>query len=78
MASFFNAISQSTAPTVSVLPQPVSIQTGKGNFLLKKTSAIEVSATDADSRRVAGYLAKKLSAVTGYAIPVKTTPTQSK
>ncbi|MCW3105749.1 MAG: beta-N-acetylhexosaminidase [Segetibacter sp.] len=74
MATFFNAISQNTAPAVSVLPQPVSVQTGKGNFLLRKTTAIEVSATDADAKRVAGYLAKKISAVTGYAIPVKTTP----
>jgi hexosaminidase len=74
MATFFNAFSQNTAPLVSVLPQPASLQTGKGNFLLKKTTAIEVSSQDADAGRVAGYLSKKLSVATGYAIPVKVSP----
>jgi hexosaminidase len=72
MASFFNGISQNAVPRVSVLPQPVSVQTGNGNFFLKKTTAIEVSAADADAKRVAGYLAKKLSTATGYLISVKT------
>jgi hexosaminidase len=72
MASFFNGISQNSVPRVSVLPQPVSVQTGNGNFFLKKTTAIEVSAADADAKRVAGYLAKKLSTATGYLISVKT------
>jgi hexosaminidase len=72
MASFLCGIGQNTTPVVSVLPQPVSVQTTKGSFLLKKTSAIEVSATDDDAKRVAGYLAKKLGTATGYEIPVKT------
>jgi hexosaminidase len=74
VVAFFNAISQNTAPAISVLPEPASVQAGKGNFLLKKTAAIEVSSSDADAKRVANLLSKKLSAVTGYAIPVKTTP----
>ena len=65
------AASQPSLP-VSVLPQPVSIQAGKGSFLLRKTSAIEIISADADTKRVAGFLSKKLSAATGYAIPVKT------
>ncbi len=73
MVDFIGAKSQSTAPVVSILPQPVSVQTTKGKFLLKKTASIEVSTTDGDAKRVAGYLAKKLSVATGYAIPVKTT-----
>ncbi len=72
MIIFFNAIGQNTLPAVSVLPQPVSLQTGEGSFLLRKTTAIEVSSTDTDAKRVAGFLSKRLSAVTGYAIPVKT------
>jgi hexosaminidase len=74
VAAFFNAISQNTAPAISVLPEPASVQAGKGNFLLKKTAAIEVSSSDPDAKRVANLLSKKLSAVTGYAIPVKTAP----
>jgi hexosaminidase len=71
MASFLNATSQTT-PVVSVLPQPVTVQKGNGSFLLKKTTAIEVTGTNADARRVAGYLAKKISTATGYSIAVKT------
>ena len=55
---------------VSIVPIPVSMQMGNGNFILNASSVIEVSATDADSKRVAGFLNKKLSGATGYAVPV--------
>ncbi len=67
---FINSFSQGVA-SVSIVPQPVSMQMGKGNFVLKPTSVIELSATDTDAKRVAGFLSKKISTATGYAIPVK-------
>ena len=57
--------------SVSIVPVPVSMQMGNGNFILNASSVIEVSATDADSKRVAGFLNKKLSGATGYAVPVR-------
>ena len=77
LAAFLNSISQTTAPLISVLPQPASIQKGTGNFVLKSSTAIEVSSTDADARRVAGYLSQKISVVTGYAMPVRTVAANS-
>ncbi len=67
---FINSFSQSNT-SVSIVPQPVSMQMGKGNFVLKPTSVIELSATDTDAKRVAGFLSKRISTATGYAIPVK-------
>ncbi|MFL5787656.1 MAG: family 20 glycosylhydrolase, partial [Flavisolibacter sp.] len=59
--------------SVSLIPIPVSLQEGKGSFVLKNTTSIELSVNDPDARRVAGYLSKKLSMATGFSIPVKTT-----
>jgi hexosaminidase len=67
---FINSFSQSNH-SVYIVPQPVSMQMGKGNFILKPASVIELSATDADAKRVANFLSKKLSAATGYAVPVQ-------
>ncbi|HSU49909.1 MAG TPA: glycoside hydrolase family 20 zincin-like fold domain-containing protein, partial [Segetibacter sp.] len=78
MASFFHGMTQNTSPVISVLPQPVSVQTAKGNFLLKNTAAIEIAANDADAKRVAGYLAKKIATATGYQMPVRTSAASSK
>ncbi|MGI8583693.1 MAG: beta-N-acetylhexosaminidase [Chitinophagaceae bacterium] len=70
ISPFINSFSQSNT-SVSIVPQPVSMQIGKGNFILKPTSVIELSATDTDAKRVAGFLSKKISTATGYAIPVE-------
>lgn len=74
LLSCLTGYSQNSTHTVSVLPQPVSVKAGTGNFLLRKTTAIEVSTAQPDAQRVAGLLSKKLSAVTGYPVPVKTSP----
>jgi hexosaminidase len=68
----FNSFSQNNS-AVSIIPQPASVQPGKGNFTVRKTTSIEISSADTNAKRVAGFLSKKLSAATGYAIPVKTT-----
>ena len=74
MMASLAGFSQNATPVISILPQPASIVAGTGSFLLKNSAAIEVASTDADAKRVAGYLSKKLTAATGYALPVKTAP----
>ena len=62
---------QSNEGTIPVIPIPASIQSGKGNFVLTKTAVIVLKTNDADAKRVAGFLSKKLSAATGFAMQVK-------
>src|SRR4029079_12546614 len=64
---------QKAGHTLSVIPIPVSVQSGKGNFALAKTSSIELKTNDADAKQVAGFLSKKLSAPTGFAMPIRLT-----
>ncbi len=64
---------QTNEATIPVIPIPVSVQGGKGNFVLTKSAVIELKTNDADAKRVAGFLSKKLSAATGFAMQVKST-----
>ena len=56
---------------VSLIPIPASMQQGEGNFTLKSSAVIEITSADADVKRVAEMLRKKLSVATGYTIAVK-------
>jgi hexosaminidase len=69
---FSAANSQNNSNKISLIPIPVSMQAGQGSFSLKKTASIEVASEDLDAKRVADFLSKKLSAATGYVLPVKT------
>ena len=71
IAFALHANSQQAQRSVSIVPQPVSMEMGKGNFTLSSASVIEISTTDADAKRVAGFLNKKISDVTGYAVPIR-------
>jgi hexosaminidase len=68
---FIHVFSQGNESIVSIIPIPENIQPGEGNFILNKTAVIELTTNDADSRRVADFLSKKLSIATGFAMPVK-------
>ena len=57
--------------TISIIPQPVSLQNGVSSFTLKSNTAIQLNTTNEDAKRVAGFLSKKLSTATGFGIPVK-------
>jgi len=74
---FVHVYSQDNKNTVSLIPIPASMQMGKGNFKLTKTSLIELTTNDIDAKRVAGFLSKKLSVATGYNIPLKVVNTVS-
>jgi hexosaminidase len=62
---------QTNESTIPVIPIPVSVQSGKGNFVLTRSAAIILKTSDADAKRVAGFLSKKLSAATGFAMLLK-------
>src|SRR5205085_1089844 len=66
-----DAFSQKNESFVSLIPVPVSTQTTTGSFTVKKSASIELSAGTADAKRVADFLAEKLSPAVGYAIPVR-------
>ena len=68
---FLPAFTQDNQTLISIIPQPVSITTSAGNFILTNTSQIEISSTNTDAKRIADSLSKKLSFATGYDIPVK-------
>ena len=68
----FFVFSQNNTSAISLIPIPVSMQTGKGNFVLTNNSTIELKTSDVHVKRVAGFLSKKLFAATGFTMPIKT------
>lgn len=56
---------------ISIIPVPVSLQTGKGSFQIKSTTSVEISSVATDVKRVAHFLSDKLKQATGYTLPVK-------
>jgi hexosaminidase len=55
---------------VNLIPQPVEVKTGQGFFRLNPNSGISHPANNTDAKRVAEQLARQLSVVTGYKIPL--------
>ena len=53
-----------------LIPEPVSVTQGTGNFILNNKTSIHVTSPDPSAKRVANFLSKKLSGVTGYDVPV--------
>jgi hexosaminidase len=74
---FIHVFSQGNESIISIIPLPENVQSGVGNFILNKSTVIELTANDKDSRRVADFLSKKLSIPTGFAMPVKLVPAAS-
>lgn len=66
---FFYSSAQNNS--IAIIPEPVSLQAGKGTFLLKNTSSIEINSTSEEAKRIADFLSKKLSVATGFTLPVK-------
>ena len=68
----FHSFCQNDQGRISLIPVPVSMQTGKENFVLAKNTTITVKTNDGDAKRVADFMSKKLSVATGFSLPVKT------
>jgi len=62
-------MSQISPAQVHIIPQPVEVRTGEGFFRLSPSTAIGHS-PDPEVKKVAEDLARRLSAVTGFPVPV--------
>lgn len=71
-----NGYSQKTP--VSIIPQPVRLETTAGKFRLGQNTAIQINSAHKELKRVAVYLSAKLSGPTGYLMPVKIVKSFSK
>ncbi|HET6994540.1 MAG TPA: beta-N-acetylhexosaminidase, partial [Chitinophagaceae bacterium] len=61
---------QSGANKISIIPQPVSISTGTGSFMLPGDLAI-ITGNNPDVKRTAAFLSKTISTLTGINVAVK-------
>ena len=53
-----------------LVPEPVSVTSGTGNFILNDKTGIQLLTDDASAKRVGEFFLKKLSLVTGRTMPV--------
>ena len=66
---FLFVIAGSYAQTVSIVPQPVSLEQHKGSFVITKNTALVV--TDAGDEPSASFFNSYLKQVYGFQLPVK-------
>ena len=59
------------AQTISIIPEPLSIQTQAGTFQLKPGDNIQVSSLDSGILNVANYFENKIATATGIHLPIK-------
>ncbi len=67
----FVAFSQKNNVEDLLLPQPASIKSGTGNFVLNNKTNIYVLSSDVSAKRVGEFLSKTLTRVLGYSFSVK-------
>ncbi|MBS1681034.1 MAG: family 20 glycosylhydrolase [Bacteroidetes bacterium] len=60
-------VASSWAQELSIIPQPVLVQSQPGSFILKNNFTVGVSSNDEVTARVVNYITKKLSVSTGFA-----------
>lgn len=69
--TLFTAIAQDQQQSISIIPQPVSIKKGVGNFTLTKGTQIEILSVNPEVKRIADSLSKKIFTSTGFKVAVK-------
>ncbi|RNI38801.1 beta-N-acetylhexosaminidase [Hanamia caeni] len=70
---FFISVSvfaQTKSVSEMLVPMPVSVSSGTGNFQLTSKATIHVMSPDKDAKRVGEFISTKLKRATGFAIPV--------
>ncbi len=65
----FNSFSQVKMITQHLVPLPVSVKEGTGNFIVNNKTTIHLISSDASVARVGNFLSEKLK-ITGFTIPV--------
>ncbi len=68
---FFVSVSQNVNVQTLLLPAPVSIIQGNGNFNIDARTSVRVISPNAEVLRIGNMLSQKLSKVTGYAFSKK-------
>ena len=63
----FSAFSQSVSPGIAIIPQPVSIVKGAGQFTLPKSVVIQ-AANSPELKQTVAFLRERLSESTGYRV----------
>jgi hexosaminidase len=58
------------AGPVAVIPAPVSLVTGQGNYVIKASTPVSVPGGNAEAERVAGYFTDRLARASGMTLPV--------
>ena len=66
----FSVYSQKNNVADLLIPEPVSVVSGEGHFVLNNKTNIQVLSADASARRVAQFLSKKIEKATGYSAAV--------
>jgi len=66
----FSSFSQKNKVADLLIPEPVSVTSGTGYFMINSKTNINVLTRDTSAKRVAEFLSKKLSRVSGYPVPV--------
>ena len=73
LSAFFTSNGQADTHPISVIPQPVSIEKGAGDFIVTNATAIEISSANTDVKRIAASLSKKIMLAAGLGIMVNFT-----
>ena len=66
----FCSFSQKNDVADMLIPTPVSVVSGTGNFVVNSKTAIHVSSPDSSVRRVARFLSNKIATASGLTLPV--------
>ena len=66
----FCSFSQKNDVADMLIPTPVSVVSGTGNFVVNSKTAIHVSSPDSSVRRVARFLSNKIATASGITLPV--------
>lgn len=69
IASLFASVAFAQAPRIAIIPEPVSLTTKPGQFILPKSISIEAPST-AEVKTTTAFLRKMLSTATGYNVSV--------
>lgn len=67
---FFILLKINAQNTVSIIPQPVMMQTAPGNFILDANTAIRYNAQQKEIKAAADFLSAQVKTISGLALPV--------
>jgi hexosaminidase len=67
----FTVFSQKNNVAGLLIPEPVSVTSGTGEFIINNKTIVQLTSSDNSVKRVGEFLTKRLSFVTGHTVPLK-------